>query len=438
MLKKIQAIAGIGLLGNKSLQNFFFLAMIQASNMLISLISMPLLVQSIGVDQFGLVNLALSVIMLANYLVDYGFSISGPRKVAIHQGDAKTLSIIYSEVLFTRLGMALGSSFLIIALIYGFGFFSGYQIILLLSLVLLFSEALLPLWFFQGMENLRWISLGNISGKLLFLLAIILFIHSPEQAKWVNFALGTSGLLINLLLFIYIRKALNIRVRLQSFVKYQKILVENSTLFFSNLTSYLSIKGGIFILSFFASASILGMYSVAERPIAVLRLLPSILIQSVFPRAAKLYQEKSPTFFPYVRKSVILGVLGSLLVSIATFLTAPWIIGALTGNDLPLAIQFLKVMAWIPFLASLNILHVIIFFVKAENRLMMMTSIGMSMFMLLCSLVLLPQWDAIGMAYTLLLTEIFVFLLNTSINFVKNRSLIHGILQPSTSRHHFG
>ena len=53
MFEKLNLLIPIGnFIRNKSIQNFLFLAVIQSSNVLISIISMPLLIQSIGVDQF--------------------------------------------------------------------------------------------------------------------------------------------------------------------------------------------------------------------------------------------------------------------------------------------------------------------------------------------------------------------------------------------------
>jgi PST family polysaccharide transporter len=67
MFEKINLLIPFGnFIRNKSLQNFLFLVLIQSSTILISIISMPLLIQSIGVEQFGLVNLALAVIIIFN------------------------------------------------------------------------------------------------------------------------------------------------------------------------------------------------------------------------------------------------------------------------------------------------------------------------------------------------------------------------------------
>ena len=130
--------------------------------MLISIMSMPLLLRSIGVDQFGLVNLALSVIIFTNIIVGFGFNISAPREVAIFQDQTKKLSSIASQILFTRLALAAVTALSLWIAAYAFNFFKDYKEILMFSTVLLFSEAILPLWFFQGMEKMKYITYLNI------------------------------------------------------------------------------------------------------------------------------------------------------------------------------------------------------------------------------------------------------------------------------------
>src|SRR5690554_686585 len=182
------------LIKNKSLQNFIFLLIIQSSNVLISLISMPLLIHALGVEQFGFVSLALSVVFLVNVWVSYGYNLTGPREIAINQGDHQALSRITSKILFAKVLLAIAAGSILIVLIYGFGFFSPYRVILLFSLLLLFSEATTSTWFFQGLEKMKMVSIANVGGKLLYLLALILFVNSPDDAKWANFYLGATAL----------------------------------------------------------------------------------------------------------------------------------------------------------------------------------------------------------------------------------------------------
>src|SRR5690606_25254823 len=150
MFEKLNLLIPLGnYIRNKSIQNFLFLGFIQSSNVLITIISMPLLIQSIGVDQFGLVSLALSVIVMLNNLVVFGYNLTAPREVAINSEDKTALSHIVSNVFSAKFFLACVASLIILVGVFGLDLFKGYQTILVFSLLLLFSEASLPLWFFQ-------------------------------------------------------------------------------------------------------------------------------------------------------------------------------------------------------------------------------------------------------------------------------------------------
>ena len=173
MFEKINLLIPFGnFIRNKSLQNFLFLALIQSSTILISIISMPLLIQSIGAEQFGWVNLSFSVIIVFNILVGFGFNLSAPREVAINQSNKAELSQLVSNVFSAKILLAVFSTALLLIGAYGLNLFQGYQSVLVFSVFLLFSEATFPLWFFQGMEKMKLISIANVFSKLLYLLGI--------------------------------------------------------------------------------------------------------------------------------------------------------------------------------------------------------------------------------------------------------------------------
>ncbi|EOZ92021.1 O-antigen transporter [Indibacter alkaliphilus LW1] len=426
MLEKISSFPFSHLIRNKSIQNFIFLVIIQASNILISLISMPLLIQSIGVDQFGLVNLALSVIILLNILVGFGYNLSGPREVAIQQGNKEQLSHLFSNIISSKILMAACASLLILIGVFVLDLFKEYQTILVFSCLLLFSEATLPLWFFQGMEKMKLISIANVFSKLLFLMGIVLFIHQPEQAKWVNFLLGGSGFAINSLLLLYVHYEMEIRFYKPRFVQVFKSLKENTLLFLSNLASHISINGGLIVLSFFSAAATLGMFSLAERITMVLRMLPALIIQAIYPNASKLYQDNLPRFFNFLKKTYLIALLLGAGLSVFTFFTAGFIVEILAKERLEEAILFLQILAFVPFLACLNIINVTMLLVTDQKDQLFKASWQMCIYMLIASVALTSQFGGIGLCIALLSTEVVIFLICTILIYKKNKDLYYG------------
>jgi O-antigen/teichoic acid export membrane protein len=426
MFEKLSLLPIGHIIRNKSIQNFLFLAVIQSSNILISIISMPLLIQSIGLDQFGLVNLSLSVIILLNILVGFGYNLSAPKDVAVNQQDKDALSHLVSNVFSGKILLAFLATLLILIGVFGMGLFKEYQIILVFSCLLLFSEATLPLWFFQGMEKMKLISITNIFSKLLFLLGIVLFIHSPDQSHWVNFMMGFFGLGINLFLLFYIHAFLEIKFYRPQFSAIWVSLKENILFFFSNLASHISINGGLIILSFFSVAETLGMYSLAERVVMVLRLFPALIIQAIYPNASKIYQDDEPAFFRFSKKVYVRALFVGVLISSGTYFTAPWIIQTLARKPLNESVDYLRILAAVPFLACLNVGNVTLMLVADLKNLLFKASWMMCVYMIFIASLLTAQFGGIGLCYAILSTEIIVFLICMVLLFRNNRKLFRG------------
>jgi O-antigen/teichoic acid export membrane protein len=426
MFEKLSLLPIGHIIRNKSIQNFLFLAVIQSSNILISIISMPLLIQSIGLDQFGLVNLSLSVIILLNILVGFGYNLSAPKDVAVNQQDKDALSHLVSNVFSGKILLAFLATLLILIGVFGMGLFKEYQIILVFSCLLLFSEATLPLWFFQGMEKMKLISITNIFSKLLFLFGIVLFIHSPDQSHWVNFMMGFFGLGINLFLLFYIHAFLEIKFYRPQFSAIWVSLKENILFFFSNLASHISINGGLIILSFFSVAETLGMYSLAERVVMVLRLFPALIIQAIYPNASKIYQDDEPAFFRFSKKVYVRALFVGVLISAGTYFTAPWIIQTLARKPLNESVDYLRILAAVPFLACLNVGNVTLMLVADLKNLLFKASWMMCVYMIFIASLLTAQFGGIGLCYAILSTEIIVFLICMVLLFRNNRKLFRG------------
>lgn len=427
MSEKLFSLMPMGdLIRNKSIQNFIFLAVIQSSNMLISLISMPILIQNIGVDQFGLVNLAFSVIIILNVVVVFGYSLAGPREVALASDDKEALSHIVSNIFAAKIFLATLCTIGILIAIFGFDLFQSYREILIFSILLLYSEATLPLWFFQGLEKMKFISMANILGKLLYLAGIVLFVQSPEQSKWVNFVLGFSGLMINFLLLAYIQVFLGIRFYKPEFLAIWRNLKQNLLLFLSSMASYISSNGGLIVLSFFANATTLGMFSLAEKITLILRIFPALVVQAAYANATKLYVNNRDQFYRYVFQISSWSILIAAGISIFTYLLAPFIILTLSKKELPEAVLFLQILAFVPLLASLNIFNFLIFLVKDQKSLVFKSSWILCIYMILAATVLTYLFGGKGLAFGLISGELIVFCVCLMLNLVYNKpDLIH-------------
>ena len=133
-------------------KNFINLSLNQGVNIVATLVYTPLLFQNLGDENFGLINLAFSIIIILTVLVSYGYNLNGPVKIA-QSKSTKEESLIITDILNIRISL----SFIIFILSIPFIFFyqdQVFQKILLFSLIILFTEALNPLFYLQGKNKI--------------------------------------------------------------------------------------------------------------------------------------------------------------------------------------------------------------------------------------------------------------------------------------------
>jgi PST family polysaccharide transporter len=166
----------------------------QLCGYLIPILEIPVLARSLGVEEYGKVVLIQSVALLASLVVEYGFSLSGSRQVAIAQSDKKQLSKIYGEITSAKLIIVLlvlvcgallfsfkGQLFEVPLLFWGFLYFLAFG----------FS----PFWFFQGMEKIGVVVFLEVGLRFSSLLFLYLFILNKDDTELALCIMAGFGLL---------------------------------------------------------------------------------------------------------------------------------------------------------------------------------------------------------------------------------------------------
>ena len=87
-------------------KNFINLSLNQLVNIVATLIYTPFLFQNLGDENFGLIHLALSAIIILTILVSYGYNLNGPIKIAKSKNVNEENSVII-DILNLRLNVSL-------------------------------------------------------------------------------------------------------------------------------------------------------------------------------------------------------------------------------------------------------------------------------------------------------------------------------------------
>lgn len=177
------------------LANFSYLSLLQVFTILFPLLTYPYLLRVIGLELYGVIIFAQTIINYVSLVINFGFNMSGARDVAVHKEDKVRLSQIVSSTYLCKFILWIVCLIVYLSVISIVPFFRDYYWVYLLSFLLTLNELLLPIWFFQGIEKMKYITIVNLSARLLFVAAIFLFVREREDYLLVPLLNGIGTIL---------------------------------------------------------------------------------------------------------------------------------------------------------------------------------------------------------------------------------------------------
>ncbi len=336
--------------------NFFNLSSIQLSNTLLLILIIPIITRIIGIEEFGIMMFASRFSQLAGTVINYGTNQSGVRDIAANLEYPKKLSIVFYNTLWIRIIIFFIFLFFLLGLQ---TFHINYYSYLLLSIPIVLTEVLNPLFFFIGTEKLKVFNIANLVSNIVSILLLILFIKGPQDAGWVNFILGGANVLTYIGLLIYARSQFKISFYLPFKNELIKIGKDNFYLTVNNISVQLQQSIMIFALTKWGNTSLLGAYSLCDRIIGQCRNLLITISNAVYPNTVQVYQKSVNLWNVYRKKTKYLVASIFFVGSILLFVLADFIIYTLTKEHNAIAVIFLRTMAIVPTISALNFLNVL-------------------------------------------------------------------------------
>jgi len=397
---------------NIFIKNFTNLSLNQGINILIAIVATPILFQNLGDSQFGLVNLAFSIFMLISIVVSYGYHLNGPKQISLLNKLEKESDTI-KDIVSLRIFIAIIISIVIIALIYLTDFFNGYELIILFSIPILFSEAIHPVFYLQGKNNLSVLAILNAFSKLFYLGLIILSIKNQNDAFKVNLLYGSVLSLVFLVywgLFFYKNK---LKFNFVDLDKIKFRLKENFQFFMSSVAGHISIHSGIIILKLFVNNSELGKFALANKIAFLLRMIPVFIVQSVLQNASIINQNNPLALKKYLNYYFKRGLILTFIIGLFFTIFSKWIIIIFSGQEIIYSNQILSLLSFIPFLAMLNFKNILLILVNEKKEILNKATWISAFIMIPLAITLSYYYKGFGLAVALLISEFSSFIVHT-------------------------
>lgn len=333
------------------IRNFFSLAVFQVIELLIPLITIPIIINKVGIENFGLINFALVFAIFFQLIINFGFNTISIREISLHQNDFIKITKIHNDTINTKLILAFICFFLAAILIFNFKTFNSTPEIYFFTLLSLVGQSLIPIWFFQGLQESKYLTISSFVGKIFYLVAILFFLEDPKDYVWVPIYNFISYFITFSIASYIIYKKYGVKHQFTSFNSLREQLKMGKYMFLSELKLFFLSSFNIFILGIVSGNVAVAYFVGAEKYLRAISNVFAPIQNSLFPvlsvklntniREAKVWIKKISLFFAIVL----------FILCISLFFMSDWIINLFLGPEMSNSIIVFKILAFIPFLS---------------------------------------------------------------------------------------
>ncbi len=395
-------------------QNVIYLTILNIVNYLFPIIIIPYLTNIIGIEFFGKFAFSYSILLYIAIFVMYGFDYSATRLVALNKDSLGELNKIFNSIIIIRLTFATIASAMIIFLTQFIDKLFEIRFLLYSGLGILFGLALFPVWLFQGLENMKFITIINSITKTIAGLAILFLIRNKEQYVFINAIYSISYLVSGFFGLALARNLYKIKFQFPGLNSLIFQIKDGWSLFTTTVGMAMYRELNTIILGGFHDFTIVGYYSAAERIVKGVQVMISPFTQALYPYFSRKFESDKDTTDRHFRKIGKFYILFLLFTMLLVFSLAH-IICKILGNEFLHSILNLRIMSLVIVFGGLNYYYGILGMVsqgysKPFSKIIWITGISSILFCFVLSYFLAD----VGASINLVVSELILFILIVS------------------------
>ena len=387
------------------IQNFSYLTALQIFNLTLPLITYPYLIRILGKETYGLVVFAQAIIGYLVILVSFGFNISATKEVSIHRDNKKKLSQIVSSVLVIKGGLLILSFIIILILLYFIPQIQEYKALFFLTMWLCLYDVIFPIWYFQGIEQMKYITYITLVSRLTFLTLIFVLIHTPEDYLFIPIINGIGAILAGIMSLVIVFGTHGLKFNIQPYNRLKYYFTSSIPIFVSNVSIRLYVSTNKVIVGAFLGMSEVAYYDLAEKITSVLKIPQGILSQTLFPKISK---DKNISF---IKKLFWTSISLNTAFFLGVALFSKSIVLLLGGQQMLSAILVVNILALtVPIIAMSNIFGIQLLIPFGYNKIFSKIILTSGLFYFFQAFIIwsLFEFTLINISILTVTTEIFV------------------------------
>ena len=342
---------------NIVIRNFAYLSILKGLDIGLPLLIIPYLTHVLGTSYFGKYSFVLATIQTINIFTSYGYFFSATKKISQNRDDKHVVSQIMNAVFAGRFIVATFIVVLVVILSNVIFRDEHEWFMFLTAMGMIFGDVFIPTWLFQGLEQMKYVTIVNAIAKLLFTVLVFAIVTRQQDFKYI-LMLNSFGCVISAFCsMVLVKRMFKLHFFIPKWSVVREELKDGFSIFLSTLGMSVYRNLNIIILNYFVSSSAVGIYALAEKVIKALQSLINPISQALYPHFGYRIKE-SVNIKKDLHSLFKIGVFLTILLIVASlalyFLTG--YIGYVVGYDFMEASGIINIMLPVVVFGCLNYL----------------------------------------------------------------------------------
>tara|TARA_B100001093_G_scaffold462331_1_gene477481 strand:- start:3788 stop:5023 length:1236 start_codon:yes stop_codon:yes gene_type:complete len=316
------------------IKNFSYISSVKSVSIILPLVTFPYLIRTLGAEQYGIVMWAWAVAQILIAFIQLGFETLGTKLVSENREDKKIISKILAQITFIKL-ILFALVICIIFFLLLFEKFNNHKSLFFAFMIFIFCESMLPMWYFQGIEEMKFVAISNLLTKLFFACSVFIFVYNSADYLLVAIFYGIGSMLSLLFSILIISKH---KLNLVEFKLVEIINLTKESFIISSSTIGNALRDNvtIFLIQIYSGPVSVAYFDLACRVVNILLVPFHVVSDVIYPHIAKTRD------LEFLKRVIAISLALSSFITVIFFININTISFLLLGSYNPILINIFK------------------------------------------------------------------------------------------------
>lgn len=382
------------------------------TSILLPVITFPYATRVLQLEGIGVVNFLSSVVNYIILITGLGIPMYAVKEVARYRDDIAKRNHCTIELTVLSLLLCLWGYAIVALMLYGVERIHEHQNLFLILSLSIFFTAIGVNWFYQAVEDFKFITIRAIIFKVLTTASLFIFVKTPDDLLY--YAIITVSLSVgnNFINFIHLRKFIKFRTIVWSKLNLSHHVKPAMQIFLPYVITNIYGNLNIVMLGFIQDDAAVGIYTAANKLLFVVLTIITSLSVVLLPRCSSLISSGEIAQFKELSMKSVRVVIGIALPCMAgmAMLAYP-LIQVFCGSTFTPSSHVIVIACPVLLLIGLtNVIGIQIFYPQGKPNLVIYSTLIGAVTNFLLNFWLIPAYSYVGAAYSTLIAELVVLL----------------------------